>query len=156
MGHIEKLRSTWTELYSRTLPSLARARDPAQLEWPVALDHCFARIILDNTVGESRDRWDTFLKRPALRNMSCEQLEKAIELAERIKSGKEDLVALNLLSLEIRTRLDGKKPETSKISGARDGKKHNLDPSVDVCRDMVPDKRQSVEQGPGDVAVRPV
>jgi hypothetical protein len=39
------------------------------------------------------------LKRPAVKAMSREQLQNAIELAGRIKDDKEDLVALDLQSL---------------------------------------------------------
>lgn len=108
MTEIQYLQKTWKELYSESLPSLARTRDPVQPHWPVMLDHCFARIILDNTVGEGRERWDIRLERPAVQHMSREQLKNAIELAERIKSGQEDLVALDLQSLEVRGMSDKK------------------------------------------------
>ena len=96
------LPSQWRQLYSETLPSLARARDPAQPKWPVTLDHCFARIILDNTIGEGLEQWDKRLKKPAIKNMSDEQLQDAIELGEMIRGGAVDLVALDLQSLETR------------------------------------------------------
>jgi O-6-methylguanine DNA methyltransferase len=95
-------QARWTELYANTLPSLARARDPAQPKWPVTLAHCFARIILDNTVGEGQEQWDKRLKKPAVENMSDEQLLMAIELAEKIRTGDVDLVALDMQSLEAR------------------------------------------------------
>lgn len=120
MANNKDLQQAWTELYSKILPSLARARDPAQRQWPVRLDHCFARIILDNTVGEGREQWDKRLKRPAVKNMSREQLQNAIELAGRIKDGKEDLVALDLQSLEARGKSDKKYKEKSPASGADD------------------------------------
>lgn len=41
---------------STTLPSLAQACDPAQPTWSVTLDHCFARIILDNTVRGGQEQ----------------------------------------------------------------------------------------------------
>jgi hypothetical protein len=49
---IDHLRQEWKSLYSETLPQMARSRDPAQTKWPVTLDHCFARIILDNVIGK--------------------------------------------------------------------------------------------------------
>ncbi|KAF7512739.1 hypothetical protein GJ744_000306 [Endocarpon pusillum] len=103
-AEVKRLQALWRELYSKILPTLAHNRDAAQPKWPVTLDHCFARIILDNTIGEGREQWDKRLKRPAVTNMTREQLVKAIEMAERIKDGDEDLVALDLRSLETRDR----------------------------------------------------
>lgn len=108
MGDVVELRERWTELYSKTLPQLARSGDPAQAKWPVHLDHCFARIILDNTVGEGKQQWDKVIKRPAVKNMTHEQLEKAIELGKQIQNGNTDLVALDVQSLDARGKL-GKK-----------------------------------------------
>ena len=64
----EALKKEWTTLYRITLPSLAKQRSPAQTKWPVHLDHCFARIILDNAVGEDRP-WTKVLKSPAVNNV---------------------------------------------------------------------------------------
>jgi O-6-methylguanine DNA methyltransferase len=105
------LQARWTELYSETLPTLARARDPVQSKWPVTLDHCFARIILDNTVGEGREQWDRRLKKPAVRHMSDQQLDAAIELGEKIRKGDVDLVALDMQSLEARGKGDNTNKE---------------------------------------------
>lgn len=99
---LEELRSQWTELYSKTLPALARARDPAQAKWPVTLDHCFARIILDNTVGRGALQWDNVIKRPAVRNMDESQLAEAIALGEKIREGDVNLVELDQQSLRVR------------------------------------------------------
>ena len=133
MASLPELQTRWTELYSKTLPSLARARDPAQPKWPVTLDHCFARIILDNTVGEGREQWDKRLKRPAVRTMSAEQLDAAIELAEKIGRGDVDLVALDMQSLEARGKGETKykrlpltgeaEKKQSKIAGDTAGQK---------------------------------
>lgn len=103
---MEALRKEWRDFYSEILPSLARSRSPAQPKWPVVLDHCFARIILDNTVGEGQERWDRRLSRPAVKNMTREQLETAIELAARIKAGSVDLVELDRRSLALRGKPD--------------------------------------------------
>ena len=64
----EALKKEWTTLYRTTLPGLAKKRSPAQPKWPVYLDHCFARIILDNAVGEDRP-WNKVLKSPAVNNV---------------------------------------------------------------------------------------
>ena len=76
---LDNLQLTYRTLYSQTLPQLARQKHPAQGKWPVSLDHCFARIILDNTIdvdakGVPRQQWDHVLKKPAIKNMTCEQL----------------------------------------------------------------------------------
>jgi O-6-methylguanine DNA methyltransferase len=133
MASLATLQARWTELSMNTLPSLARARDPAQTKWPVTLDHCFARIILDNTVGEGQEQWDKRLNKPAVKNMSDEQLRAAIELAEKIMTGDIDLVALDMQSLEARGKGEQKyeKPlvpnssekAQSKIAGASAGQK---------------------------------
>lgn len=108
MSAVESLRSQWTQLYSKTLPQLARAHDPAQLKWPVSLDHCFARIILDNTVGEGSQQWDKIVKKPAVRNMTEQQLKDAIDLGEKIKAGEMDLRELDQISLMCRGKNPGK------------------------------------------------
>ena len=93
------LQARWTELCSETLPTLARARDPVQSKWPVTLDHC-------NTVGEGREQWDRRLKKPAVRHMSDQQLDAAIDLGGKIRKGDVDLVALDMQSWEARGKGD--------------------------------------------------
>ncbi|KAK5958054.1 hypothetical protein OHC33_001244 [Knufia fluminis] len=105
---LTNLRQTWTSLYKTTLPHLARTKSPTQPVWPVTLDHCFARIILDNTVGGGTQQWDKVIAKPAVRNMSAMQLRDAIEMGERIKAGDVDLVELDRVSLEVRGKNEGK------------------------------------------------
>ncbi|KAK5057677.1 hypothetical protein LTR84_011678 [Exophiala bonariae] len=81
---------------------MAKNRDPSQTKWPVTLDHCFARIILDNTVGGGQSQWDKVIKKPAVRHMSGEQLQQAISLGEEIKAGEVDLCRLDEISLQCR------------------------------------------------------
>ena len=102
MSSIEALRESWTTLYSKTLPQMAKSRDPAQPKWPVTLDHCFARIILDNVVGRGQQQWDKVLSKPAVRNMDGRQLRDAIDLGEKIRAGKVDLCQLDESSLRCR------------------------------------------------------
>lgn len=97
-----ELQSQWTTLYRTTLPSLAKARSPVQSHWPVHLDHCFARIILDNAIGEGSKPWTSVLKAPAVRNMSQVQLISAITLGEEIVNGEKNLVELDRVSLMAR------------------------------------------------------
>ena len=84
---LPSLRARWTHLYASHLPALAKARDPAQKHWPVHLDHCFARIILDNAVGVDKP-WTQAVKSPAVRNMTVEQLRDALTLGEKVASGE--------------------------------------------------------------------
>jgi O-6-methylguanine DNA methyltransferase len=98
---IASLRDRWTHLYASHLPALAKARDPAQKHWPVHLDHCFARIILDNAVGVDKP-WTKAVKSPAVRNMTMEQLRDALMLGERVARGEVDLVQLDGVSLRLR------------------------------------------------------
>ncbi|ETI25213.1 hypothetical protein G647_04586 [Cladophialophora carrionii CBS 160.54] len=102
MPDIELLREEWKTLYSETLPKLAKARDPSQFKWPVTLDHCFARIILDNAIGDGQQQWDKILPKPAVRNMDEHQLQKAITLGLRILAGDVDLCQLDEISLRCR------------------------------------------------------
>lgn len=81
---------------------MAKSRDPAQAKWPITLDHCFARIILDNAVGEGQQQWDKVLSKPAIKNMSAQQLQNAITLGRKIEAGKVDLCHLDEKSLRCR------------------------------------------------------
>ena len=107
MNDINDLREEWKTLYSKTLPQMAKARDPAQSKWPVTLDHCFARIILDNVVGKGQQQWDKVISKPAVRNMNEQQLQEAISLGLSIIGGETDLCQLDKASLQAR----GKKRE---------------------------------------------
>jgi len=120
---LPSLREKWTQLYHTTLPHLAKSRDPAQRHWPVFLDHCFARIILDNAVGGAQP-WTAVVKAPAVRNMSEAQLCAAIEMGEAIVSGRADLVELDERSLGLR----GKKAKgTGKVSSDEVGGGHKVE-----------------------------
>lgn len=121
-----ELQETWKTLFQKTLPSAARDHSPAQPHWPVHVDHCFARIILDKVVGGGSEPWIGKLKTPAYKNMSEEQLEAAIKLGEDILEGKADLVELDRSSLVSRgkaikkgTVVDKRKREDSGKVAAR-------------------------------------
>lgn len=100
------LRDEWKQLYRIELPSLAKARSPSQPHWPVHLDHCFARIILDAVVGDGRQPWTEVIGKPAVEKMTDEQLKRCILLARSIADGDEDLVALDQQSLKARGKND--------------------------------------------------
>jgi O-6-methylguanine DNA methyltransferase len=129
---LEHLQTEWKELYQNLLPEAARSNSPAQVpistvsperianhssqsKWPVTLDHCFARIILDHTVGINTP-WPAKIKSPAYKNMSVEQLEASNSLGRKILKGKADLVDLDRRSLELR----GKR---QKVGGRAGGKR---------------------------------
>jgi O-6-methylguanine DNA methyltransferase len=109
-----KLVEEWKTLYSKTLPALARAKDPAQPRWPVTLDHCFARIILDNTIGQGSKQWDKVIQKPAVKHMSDQQLRNAIELGQKIRAGSMDLCELDQISLMCRGKNEAKYASSEK------------------------------------------
>ncbi|KAL8842407.1 MAG: hypothetical protein Q9170_000535 [Blastenia crenularia] len=98
---METLRNDWKELYGNILPSLALSKSPVQASWPVHVDHCFGRIILDNAIGQN-EPWMGKLKSPAYKNMTSEQLRKCIALGNAIAEGKQNLADLDAKSLQLR------------------------------------------------------
>lgn len=142
---IEDLQDKWNHLYRTWLPQLAKAKDPAQPKWPVQLDHCFARIVLDNAVGKDRP-WAQVVKSPAYKNMSRQQLEDAIELGEKLALGKENLVELDEKSLALRGKKSKLKGQAQPASGKREvAKKNDNERDVKVKRknDHDDDEEQS-------------
>ena len=121
---LSTLRSQWTTLYKQTLPQLARSSHPSQPHWPVHLDHCFARIILDAVIGNSTSTdtvsspWTERLPSPAVQNMTAQQLEACIELGEAIAAGSADLVKLDQQSLAVRGKLNKSQKRKSDSQGA--------------------------------------
>ena len=79
------------------LPALSGARG-----WPVHLDHCFQRILLDNATGGP---WRDTIAAPAYRHASDIELGKAISLGEAAIAGTADLAAMNTRSLAWRGKL---------------------------------------------------
>jgi methylated-DNA-[protein]-cysteine S-methyltransferase len=132
---LSQLQNEWKEMFQKALPAAATSKSPFQVrkpafsvlfyllqrecltlrqsKWPVHVDHCFARIILDSTVGIDAP-WMEKVKSPAYKNMSRQQLKNSIELGRKILNGEADLVELDNRSLELR----GKGPKASgKASG---------------------------------------
>lgn len=93
------LRARWRDLVERRLPGAAAGRSA----WPVALDHCFARILLDNALGRP---WRDAIRPPAWRRMPAPDLARAVALGEAVLAGEADLARLNERSLALR----GKSP----------------------------------------------
>jgi hypothetical protein len=98
MAELEALRARWLRLIRLELPEAAAGRP----EWPIRLDHCFARVILDHVCGRP---WREVLAAPAYKAMGAEQLERAVAVGEAILAGAADLDALNRESLVGRRKL---------------------------------------------------
>ncbi|KAI4206579.1 MAG: hypothetical protein LQ348_000901 [Seirophora lacunosa] len=98
---LEALRGEWKRMYGEILPSLAVSKSPVQDSWPVHVDHCFGRIILDAVVGRDSP-WMNKIKSPAVKTMTSEQLEACIALGAAIAEGKESLAILDAKSLQLR------------------------------------------------------
>lgn len=91
-------RAFWRDLVERRLPEAARGHP----DWPVRLDHCFARILLDHACGGP---WRDSVKPPAHAHMPPDRLEAAIALGEAVLAGEADLHRLNRRSLAWRGKL---------------------------------------------------
>lgn len=94
---ITTLRETYRRKVMEELPRAARDAD----DWPIHLDHCFGRVVLDNLFG---DEWyDHVDGRPAYENLSPGQLREAIAIADRmLAEGRPVVAALNENSLRWR------------------------------------------------------
>jgi hypothetical protein len=101
MDHLSQLRNQYLELTNQVLPQLASSR-----KFPVRYNHCFQRIILDNLFGRC---WYEVLERnrePAYKQLSEDQLEQAITLANSIIAQPDSyLKQLNQNSLRWRGKL---------------------------------------------------
>ena len=86
------LEARWLALTRQALPAVA-----AERRWPIRLDHCFQRVLLDNAFG---GRWyDHVRDRPAYRAAPADALARAVALGEAVLAGTADLPALNARSL---------------------------------------------------------
>ena len=95
-----ELEARWLHLTRTALPAVAVERG-----WPVRLDHCFQRILLDAACG---GRWyDHIPGRPAYRACDLALLARAVALGEAVLAGEGDLIDLNLRSLEWRGKGSG-------------------------------------------------
>ncbi|KAB1073515.1 GNAT family N-acetyltransferase [Methylobacterium planeticum] len=104
------MQARWRDLVDRRLPEAARGRPG----WPVRLDHCFARILLDNACGGP---WRESVTAPAWANMPPARLATAIDLGEAVLADRADLDLLNRRSLQWR----GKRKVPAAPDGLRDG-----------------------------------
>ena len=99
-----ELRRDWRDLVERRLPHAARTRP----DWPVSLDHCFARILLDNTFGRP---WREIVQPPAWRETPPADLARAVALGEAVLAGEADLGELNRRSLALRGKVAPRRAE---------------------------------------------
>ena len=90
---IDNLVSVYMYLSKEVLPTMARS---CQRNWPVSADHCFQRIVLDHVCGGV---WHEYLDRPAYKNLTKDQVQRAVRLCEGIVVGDIDLWKLNRQSL---------------------------------------------------------
>ncbi|MGI4811290.1 MAG: hypothetical protein ACRYF2_24690 [Janthinobacterium lividum] len=84
----------WLALTRVTLPRVA-----VEHRWPIRLDHCFMRVLLDNAVGGV---WHHTIARPAIKHADAETFERAIGLGERVMREPSELAVLNQRSLDWR------------------------------------------------------
>jgi len=95
-----RLRSKYRRKVNEELPKRAREEG----DWPIHLDHCFGRVVLDNVFG---DKWYSHVDgRPAYEHLSGPELRRAIEVADRmLEDGKPAVEELNQRSLRWRGEL---------------------------------------------------
>lgn len=91
----DEIRNRWRQLIDTDLPKAA----DKNTDWPVYLNHCFARILLDNAVGQF---WRDVIQPPAWKNTPLPVLQTAIDIGEAILSDHADIWALNDDSLKMR------------------------------------------------------
>jgi len=94
---ITTLRATYRRQVTQQLPAAAVEAG----NWPIQLDHCFARIVLDNVFG---GEWYEHVDgRPAYEHLAAAELREAIAIADRMLSdGRPAVVDLNDNSLRWR------------------------------------------------------
>ena len=100
----EALARLWRNLVEQRLPEAAASRP----DWPVRLDPCFARILLDHACGGP---WRESAAPPAWASLPDGCLARAMASGESVLSGRLDLVARNRRSLDWR---HGRSPRGSR------------------------------------------
>jgi hypothetical protein len=98
---LSQLRDTYRRKVHEELPERAQNSD----NWPIHLDHCFGRVVLDNLF---EDEWyDHVDGRPAYEHLSTQELGAAIDIADRmLAEGRPAVERLNENSLRWRGKLD--------------------------------------------------
>lgn len=106
---VAEMRERYLQLLKTDLPAAAKSSSEP---WPIRLDHCFMRVVLDNLFGrcwyEALDR-----RKPAYVQLTSDQLGAAIALARSMLDGGPTRVRmLNDQSLRFRKKGRG----ASKVS----------------------------------------
>ena len=91
---INELRARYLELINDILPSVAIARG-----FPVNLNHCFGRIVLDNLFQGCWYNYLTVNRVAAYKQLDLAQLQQAINIAQSLV----DLPNLHIVSLNDRS-----------------------------------------------------
>jgi hypothetical protein len=86
------IEQQWLDLTRTRLPERA-----IEARWPLRLDHCFQRILLDDACGGCW--YEHIVGRPAYANAPDAVLAHAIATGEALLIGAADLIALNAQSL---------------------------------------------------------
>jgi len=96
-----QLREAYRQKVHEKLPTEAQRSDG----WPIHLDHCFGRVVLDNLF---EDEWyDHVDGRPAYEQLSAQELRAALDIADRmLENGQPVVEELNENSLRWRGTLD--------------------------------------------------
>ncbi|KAK4979613.1 hypothetical protein LTR66_000246 [Elasticomyces elasticus] len=150
---LQSLRDEWKEMFQKQLPQAATSHAPAQAKWPVHVDHCFARIILDKTCGVDTP-WMDKIKSPAYMNMSEEQLEASINLGKQILEGEVDLVELDNESLALRGKGEGMSGKASgRVLGKGQGTKRKREETTRQRNGEPESKSSKKEMHAGNVNV---
>ena len=90
---MQELINSYLYLTKNVLPSLAK---DGSRTWPVVEDHCFQRIVLDTICNGV---WYEHLDRPAYKNLTHDEVQRAVDLCYEIAEGHVDLRQLNNQSL---------------------------------------------------------
>ena len=102
------LQAEYKDLINHQLPKRARAHNQSHQDrskrYPVHLNHCFGRIILDTLFN---DCWYRHLNKntPAFRQLNQAQLQQAIQIAKRLLESPEQTRELNTQSLQHRGKI---------------------------------------------------
>lgn len=96
---LEELRKEYLHYINVVLPSISSKNK----QYPVQLNHCWARVILDNIFN---DKWSNVISKPAYKNLNKVKLLEAINLAKCIVSSTDFSIYLNKKSLQYRNKLN--------------------------------------------------
>ena len=96
MQDTEALREALRHQANVEFPAAAKAGG-----YPIRFNHCFLRVVYDNLFGA---QWQTVLPqgKPAIRQLTAAQLERALEIGQAVIDDKATCVELNRRSLDWR------------------------------------------------------